>query len=295
MGNTARKMIDYARYPFPEATLWLQSYTASLPAPDSRRKTKIENTQKAPINGKSWFYAKASQLSYDSDELNKFMTSCGFTLEKSHEMDSKNQFYIFKVIQGERALYVIVVRGSDEKKDWIENLDTKQVEFLHPKRKSSEDLGKVHENFYNRWKTIEDYFSNRQLEEQACVVCCGHSLGGAIATLGAVSLKFLFPLNRVEYYTIGAPKPGDERFAKTADSVTFEHSWRWRNDNDPIPILPAGPQWRQPGRLLTINDPNDWAFTGILDHKSENYIEELERLFPNSAERELICQGIVKL
>ncbi|KAI8919839.1 Alpha/Beta hydrolase protein [Powellomyces hirtus] len=70
------------------------------------------------------------------------------------------------------------------------------------------------------------------------VTVVGHSLGGAIATLASIDLKdFLGNKNTVNAYTFGAPRVGNEAFAKWVDSLPITIS-RITALHDPIPTVP---------------------------------------------------------
>ncbi|KAJ6522280.1 alpha/beta-hydrolase, partial [Mycena capillaripes] len=51
------------------------------------------------------------------------------------------------------------------------------------------------------------------------LVVTGHSLGGALAALGASSLKTVFPSATLKLYTFGQPRTGDAQFAKYVETM----------------------------------------------------------------------------
>jgi hypothetical protein len=68
------------------------------------------------------------------------------------------------------------------------------------------------------------------------VIVCGHSLGGAIATLLAEALRRDTKKYDVLLYTYGSPRAGDADFVKGAAELAHH---RMVNNNDPIPSVPA--------------------------------------------------------
>ncbi|XP_053391666.1 lipase ZK262.3-like [Mercenaria mercenaria] len=72
------------------------------------------------------------------------------------------------------------------------------------------------------------------------VVVTGHSLGGAIASLAAVSLVYqkLVPVNRMYLYTYGLPRVGDKQYALNHDRL-LNNSWRVVHNRDIVSHLPT--------------------------------------------------------
>ncbi|GMT11363.1 hypothetical protein PFISCL1PPCAC_2660 [Pristionchus fissidentatus] len=68
----------------------------------------------------------------------------------------------------------------------------------------------------------------------------GHSLGGALAAMGAVHVATnkLFPAERITYYTFGEPRTGDKTFADLLDSLIHNGHYRVIHNHDVIPHCP---------------------------------------------------------
>ena len=69
------------------------------------------------------------------------------------------------------------------------------------------------------------------------VKICGHSLGGALATLLALDVAANTAFTNPAVYTYGSPRTGDSLFAATYDQVV-KNSWRVANRLDIVPALP---------------------------------------------------------
>lgn len=69
------------------------------------------------------------------------------------------------------------------------------------------------------------------------VTICGHSLGGALATLLALDLAANTAFAHPAVYTYGSPRVGDSLFASTYDQVVTD-SYRIANRLDIVPALP---------------------------------------------------------
>lgn len=105
----------------------------------------------------------------------------------------------------------------------------------------------------------------------------GHSLGGALASLAAVSLKSNFPNQQVFGYTLGQPRTGDFKYAAFVDSLfpfrfgkpTF---MRAIHTTDGVPGMPrAGSDGStvQAGAGTVIPNNNPSATTGYRHHSTE--------------------------
>ncbi|OMC52100.1 hypothetical protein A5745_02075 [Mycobacterium sp. IS-2888] len=69
------------------------------------------------------------------------------------------------------------------------------------------------------------------------VTICGHSLGGALATLLALDVAANTRFKAPAVYTYGSPRTGDSLFASTYDQVVL-NSYRIANRLDIVPALP---------------------------------------------------------
>jgi pimeloyl-ACP methyl ester carboxylesterase len=69
------------------------------------------------------------------------------------------------------------------------------------------------------------------------VTICGHSLGGALATLLALDVAANTVYTGPAVYTYGSPRTGDSLFAGTYDQVV-KNSYRVANRLDIVPALP---------------------------------------------------------
>ena len=84
--------------------------------------------------------------------------------------------------------------------------------------------GLVHSGFleaYNSAAPTVLAAVKEQLEEHPSysLVITGHSLGGALASIGSVSLAKNFPGVPLKLYTFGQPRAGDPGFANTVEKI----------------------------------------------------------------------------
>ncbi|KAL3130729.1 hypothetical protein ABBQ38_000076 [Trebouxia sp. C0009 RCD-2024] len=83
--------------------------------------------------------------------------------------------------------------------------------------------------------TVLEQLSNGQTPTR--VLCCGHSLGGALATLGATWAALQYPQADIRCITFGSPRVGNKAF-KRAFHTLVGTSLRLVHGGDPVPVLP---------------------------------------------------------
>lgn len=153
--------------------------------------------------------------------------------------------------------------------------------------------GWVHNGFQEElnkiWEMVQAGLVNA---ENKRLYICGHSLGGAMATVAASRL------NPDALYTYGSPRVGTSKFVK---NITCQH-YRHVNNNDVVPKVPfAFLGYRHHGNLRYINFygnirkltywqrfKDGWRgrmaawkkrepFDGARDHSMTNYVKYLEK------------------
>ncbi|KAH0497946.1 hypothetical protein TgHK011_005227 [Trichoderma gracile] len=98
----------------------------------------------------------------------------------------------------------------------------------------------VHDGFSKAWDEIADAATAAVTQAAAAnpsfgIVATGHSLGGAVATLGATVLRGQgFP---IDIYTYGSPRVGNDVFANFVTSQPGAE-FRVTHVDDPVPRLP---------------------------------------------------------
>jgi hypothetical protein len=117
----------------------------------------------------------------------------------------------------------IALEGSDELADWRRNF-----EFVLTS--TDEHLGF---GTYARELVSQMWAAGVTLDRERVTLICGHSLGGAVASIIAAMLQTHLPL--LELITFGSPRPGGKRFAKR---LTVPHH-RYTHADDIVPHLPS--------------------------------------------------------
>ncbi|MEZ6089461.1 MAG: lipase family protein [Pirellulaceae bacterium] len=177
---------------------------------------------------RSLLFAELSMVSYnDEREARQAAEAIGFTDVDFFDNDG-SQAYRF----ANEFDCVIASRGT-EPNEWNDiQADANAATVL------AETAGRVHRGFKKEvddvWPMLEQVLkSNRKP-----IWFCGHSLGGAMATITA-GRCFLSHIasNPEELYTFGSPRVGDRRYV---NYVKLTH-YRWVNNNDIVTRVP--PRW----------------------------------------------------
>lgn len=189
--------------------------------------------------------------------------------------DKENETYAY-VFEDDACVYVAFKVEAD-----IDNLKK------DPRLADSASFSafNLHRGLWEAWREISDQVATevmqRRLEmshgisDKKHLVYCGHSLGGAIATIAAAT-------HCPDYcITFGAPPVGGKGFQIATEESTTSYS-RYVLDRDPVPNLYKwNPRFRHVGRLLFIDSnmevqcqPSCWQifkmrwlkFTDLNDH-----------------------------
>jgi hypothetical protein len=225
-------------------------------------------------------YSNKDQINWDEYEL---------SLVKWIE-NKKSDTQGFVAIKN-KSIYV-VWRGSESKKDFQNDASIDKVSFI-------EEGEKVHIGFKYCWESvlgdtydaIDTALENLQ-GETTDIVVSGHSLGGAVATLYAYSIKKHYPHYNVRATTIGSPRVGNKVFKENYDKSEID-TLRIVHNNDLVTHTPYIGFYHVNYQVRLDNNGNKlkkdtslsalWLylrslFSGknIKDHMSGGYIKALE-------------------
>jgi hypothetical protein len=141
------------------------------------------------------------------------------------------------------SMIVTAFRGTEVAQilDWLS--DAKAPMVPH-----SSGRGMVHWGFHTALEAVyprvlaavEEFGTNGQ-----SLWFTGHSLGGALAMLAAARVSLDDPrLRPAGVYTFGQPRTCDGLLAGAYDSAIRGRTYRFVNNNDIVPRVPAGPPYR---------------------------------------------------
>lgn len=203
-------------------------------------------------------YAKAIKCALLSQDVYQDFTTVKFQCELDGDpsfidrKESDTQCALF--LERGSGCYFIVFRGSDKKMDWDTNLEFSQQSFefqqtlqaqvvapkeqVYPYGDESKSGAKMHEGFVKSYLSVRDdvhsFIRNRTV---SAITFTGHSLGGALSTLCAVDIQYNFPDIKIDTYTFGSPRVGNQGFADSFNR-RVPNSYRFVYGMDIVPALP---------------------------------------------------------
>jgi hypothetical protein len=208
--------------------------------------------------------------------------------------DAQAYVWKFNEFSDDAALHgtiFVVFRGTRDIGDGLDSIDVRQTPFCS-------DGVRVHTGFHRQFtQIVQDLEAYLEMESSnKTIVFCGHSLGGAIATLASVYFANKY---WVHCYTFGSPRVGNMEFCKLFESSVTDHM-RVVTSNDPVPMIPISFRFNHVGPAMIVDDDckvfevkNDipWylrlfyhivkldLLRLILDHEAEVYIERIGKMF----------------
>ncbi|MEM9826999.1 MAG: lipase family protein [Planctomycetota bacterium] len=249
---------------------------------------------------RSLLFAELAMIAYnDPDEARRAADCIGLPQVKFFDRDG-SQAYAF---ENDTDL-VIACRGT-EPNEWNDiKADANARSVL------AETVGKVHRGFKTEVDDLWPILEKALIDNQKNLHFCGHSLGGAMATIcaGRCFLSHI-DTNPHELFTYGSPRVGDKRYI---NYVELNH-FRYVNNNDIVTrVPPAWMGYRHAGYEVYLNRKGDIKKYGLIlrrrdrwkgflsglrgfrvdhftDHSITNYIESIAREIAREDKR--IAQG----
>jgi hypothetical protein len=138
----------------------------------------------------------------------------------------------------------IAIRGTEGTLEWIHDAEFLQVPcpFLAGAGHTEDGFTDMYESLRTAaapdGATVVTAFATLAFPQPVgSVTICGHSLGGALATLLALDMAANTTFTEPAVYTYASPRTGDSLFASTYDQVV-KNSYRVANRLDVVPALP---------------------------------------------------------
>jgi len=221
-----------------------------------------------PATAVTWgpfIQAAFDQFASDPGQLNPAAIKnmpAGYTLVRTIQMadflgpQQSRAFYGFVAVGGDPKTAVVAVRGTATTTEWWDDLHWDMVPFTQVP-----NGGKVAQGFFDIYNTFGTMTPGQQQGTQASstfaadvahavagglaadldpalpIVVCGHSLGGALATLLVADLTANTPL-KPQAWTFASPRVGDAIFAARYGGLSTV-SWRIYNQVDVVPYFPV--------------------------------------------------------
>jgi predicted lipase len=168
--------------------------------------------------------------------------------------DNDTFWYEVKQLQKTRFMSLENIRPFHDKRFGIagfmaESITRREIliglSLSVPKKREDLDFvrfsigGFVCHGFLKAWERVFPIVSEKLMQKRyAKVWMVGHSLGGAIATLGSATIKRLYPFTDVITYTFGSPPVGDSEFSQMYDALRIR-SYHIQHELDIVPRFPT--------------------------------------------------------
>ncbi len=190
---------------------------------------------------RSLLFAELAMIAYnDEAEATVAASMAGFPDLTFYDRDGSQAFRFRNDFD-----CVIACRGT-EPNEWNDiRADADAVSVL------AETVGKVHRGFKAEVDDLWPMLEAALVSNEQPLWFCGHSLGGAMATIcaGRCFLSHIAS-NPEQLYTYGSPRVGDKRYV---NFVSLDH-YRYVNNNDVVArVPPAWMGYRHNGHEVYIN------------------------------------------
>jgi V8-like Glu-specific endopeptidase len=138
---------------------------------------------------------------------------------------------------------LVSFRGTESTADWLSNLQVRPQTVA--------GLGRAHAGFWGQFTALQAQLESRLAMRQGVpLVVTGHSLGGAIAVLAAITWAASHSLRAL--YTYGQPAVAQGEAVTAISTALAGRYHRLVNDADIVPRVPPG--YRHTGQLLHFNN-----------------------------------------
>ncbi|TFK34599.1 Alpha/Beta hydrolase protein [Crucibulum laeve] len=141
----------------------------------------------------------------------------------------------------ERKEIVVALRGSVSMIDFLMDAEVILVPLICPGVHLPHGA-KVHSGFLLNWdsvalQVIEIVSLQLKKHPGFSIVTTGHSLGGSLALLAAVTLQQNFPDSKVRTFSYGSPRTGNDVFAEFVNENFGPRAHRVVHTSDGVPTI----------------------------------------------------------
>ena len=172
---------------------------------------------------------------------------------------SDDEVSIGLICQDQTGDVAIAIRGTEGTLEWIHDADFLLVPcpFLAGAGHTEDGFTAMYESLRTgvaaNSPTVVNALAKLPFPRSvSSVTVCGHSLGGALATLLALDVAANTVYKNPSVYTFGSPRTGDSLFASTYDQVV-KNSYRVANRLDIVPTLPPPVDYDHVLNLYELN------------------------------------------
>ncbi|TFK53449.1 alpha/beta-hydrolase [Heliocybe sulcata] len=166
-----------------------------------------------------------------------------------------------------RKEIIVALRGSTSVQDALTDSEDDLIPYTSP-GVSPPAGSTVHMGFLTAWNSVAPGVISAVRSQLAsypgyAIVTSGHSLGAALSSLAAVSMKGNFPTSPVRMYTYGQPRTGNPTYAYYVNDLFGSDAFRFVHTTDGVPTsIPQSLGYRHHGIEYWQNpDPPSAATT----------------------------------
>ncbi|EJD04680.1 alpha/beta-hydrolase [Fomitiporia mediterranea MF3/22] len=166
----------------------------------------------------------------------------GTTMVTQFNEDSTNtQGYITR--DDDLKEIIVAYRGSIQLQDFITDLEFALVDYSSPGVTGTDGV-QAHQGFLNAFNSVANTVISTVSDQLKAhpdysLISTGHSLGGALASLGGVSLAANFPDAPLRVFTFGQPRTGNPGYATLAENlIGVSNIFRGTETYDGVPTIP---------------------------------------------------------
>ncbi|KAF8245516.1 alpha/beta-hydrolase [Wilcoxina mikolae CBS 423.85] len=182
-------------------------------------------------------FTRAAKLSHCA-----YMPTCNSPVGTTRIYTIRNDTYDtdgFISRDDKRREIIVAMRGTTTQADVTVDLDNALVQSTLPGSEGC--IGcTVHQGFQHQWSAVANDVvrivrAQLQLYPFYSITVTGHSLGGALTTLAAVTLGKAFP-GKVTAYSLASPRTGNPAWINWVEStIPLPKLFRLTNQNDTVP------------------------------------------------------------
>lgn len=173
------------------------------------------------------------------------------------------------LIVDKKDKYVLAFRGSESITDWTMNFKISKEDF--------HGMSYVHSGFMNQYNSVRlQILKTINQDREKPILCCGHSLGGALSTICALDLSLLTQRENVSCVTFGSPRVGDKYF-RNVFATHVKKSFRICNSFDMIPHLPLRIHYKHVNKYICIKSEFSWNIFKY--HSMDTYRKTIRNMF----------------
>lgn len=249
--------------------------------------TLVEFAENVPTNQTVYTPGKTFNVTYGSLNVGYTAVTTFYGNDLATDLNPTRATQIVSfgfVAQDAAGNVVVAVRGTEGILEWVQD-----ARFLTVKCPFLAGAGQTEDGFtavYESLRAGADSSSPRLVDTLptlkypqpvTSLTICGHSLGGALATLLALDVAANADFPHPTVYTYASPRTGDPSFADTYNQVV-PNTCRVANRFDLVPKLPFPPLYQHVLGLFDLNPMLKVKPDLICEHHTTTYLYLLSLL-----------------